>query len=305
MIAEAQVMIVVMDANSTEEDVEAIQNHLRSLGLSGHLSQGVERTVIGVVGQIFPELKERLEVMSGVREVVRISRPYKLSSREFKSQDTVIRVGDVEIGGDNEPVIMAGPCAVESEEQVLTTARAVKAAGAKVLRGGAFKPRTSPYSFRGMGVEGLKILARAREETGLPIITEVLSIKDVDVVAEYADILQIGARNMQNFNLLDEVGGTNKPVMLKRGLSATYEGLAAGLGVCPVQRQQAGHSLRKRRSHLRDLYPQYLRHKRDTRDTQGEPPPGCGGPQPRNGKVVPGRPRGRRLHSRGRPRTAD
>ena len=216
-------MIVVMDANSTEEDVEAIQNHLRSLGLSGHLSQGVERTVIGVVGQIFPELKERLEVMSGVREVVRISRPYKLSSREFKSQDTVIRVGDVEIGGDNEPVIMAGPCAVESEEQVLTTARAVKAAGAKVLRGGAFKPRTSPYSFRGMGVEGLKILARAREETGLPIITEVLSIKDVDVVAEYADILQIGARNMQNFNLLDEVGGTNKPVMLKRGLSATYE----------------------------------------------------------------------------------
>ncbi len=215
-------MIVVMDVNSTNEDVEAIQKHLQNLGLQGHLSEGMERTVIGVVGQIFPELKDELEVMSGVREVVRISRPYKLSSREFQPQDTIVNVGGVTIGG-SEPVVMAGPCAVESEEQVLTTARLVKAAGAKILRGGAFKPRTSPYSFRGMGVEGLKILAKAREETGLPIITEVLSIRDVDTVAEYADILQIGARNMQNFNLLDEVGKVNKPVMLKRGLSATYE----------------------------------------------------------------------------------
>ncbi len=221
-MSEVEPMIVVMTADSSQEEIGAIQEHLTKIGLQGHLSKGVERTVIGVVGQIYPELKDELEVMSGVMEVVRISRPYKLSSREFKPEDTIIKVGKVRIGGD-EPVVMAGPCAVESEEQVITTAIAVKAAGAKVMRGGAFKPRTSPYSFRGMGVEGLKILAKARKETGLPIITEVLATEDVDVVAEYADILQVGARNMQNFILLDRVGKTKKPVMLKRGFSATYE----------------------------------------------------------------------------------
>ena len=217
-------MIVVMNAGSTAGDLEAVQQHLSDRGLRAHLSKGVERTVIGVIGQIYPELQNELEVMGGVNEVVSISKPYKLSSREFNPQDTVVTMGSggAKVGG-GEFAVFAGPCAVESEEQVMATAREVKALGANVLRGGAFKPRTSPYSFRGMGEDGLKILATAREETGLPIITEVMSPRDVDVVYRYADVLQIGARNMQNYPLLDEVGLVDKPVMVKRGLSATYE----------------------------------------------------------------------------------
>jgi 3-deoxy-7-phosphoheptulonate synthase len=160
--------------------------------------------------------------MSGVEETIPVTKPYKLSSREFQPEDTIIKVGEVTIGGD-ELVIIAGPCAVEAEKQVLDTARAVKAAGANILRGGAFKPSTSPYHFRGLGEKGLKLLAQAREETGLPLITEVLTPDDVELVARYADILQVGARNMQNFILLDEVGKTRKPVMLKRGMSATLQ----------------------------------------------------------------------------------
>ncbi|MEE8442571.1 MAG: 3-deoxy-7-phosphoheptulonate synthase [Dehalococcoidia bacterium] len=215
-------MIVVMQMGSTEKDVEGVQNHLQRRGLQGHLSQGVERTVIGVVGQTYPELRDELEVLAGVREVVPISRPYKLTSREFETADTVIKVRDVSIGG-GDLVVFAGPCAVESEEQVLETARAVKASGAEVLRGGAYKPRSSPYSFRGMGEDALKILSSARDETGLAIITEVMAPQDVDMVCRYTDILQIGARNMQNFSLLDEVGKADKPVMLKRNFAATYE----------------------------------------------------------------------------------
>jgi len=193
-------------------------------GLKGHLSTGVERTVIGVVGVIsaVPDLREKLELMPGVEEVIRISRPFKLSSREFQRENTVIRVGEVSIGG-NGLVVMAGPCAAETREQVMSTARVAKEAGATILRGGAFKPSTSPYSFRGLGESGLKILAEAREETGLPLITEVLTPQDVELVVRYADILQVGARNMQNFTLLDEVGRADKPVMLKRGMSATIE----------------------------------------------------------------------------------
>ena len=218
----ATTMIVVMQLDSTEGEIEGVQSHLERLGLKGHLSQGAERTVIGVVGQTYPELRDELEVLPGVREVVPISRPYKLTGREFEPANTVIKVRDVTVGS-GELVVFAGPCAVESEEQVMATARAVKAAGAEILRGGAFKPRTSPYSFRGMGEDGLKILAQARDETGLPIITEVMAIPEVELVSRYADILQIGTRNMQNFSLLDEVGKVGKPVMLKRGLSATYE----------------------------------------------------------------------------------
>ena len=221
-LLEATTMIIVMQVGSTEKDIEYIQSHLEGRELSGHLSQGVERTVIGVVGQTYPELRDELELLPGVREVIPISRPYKLSSREFEPTNTVVRIGDLAIGGGG-LVVFAGPCAVESEEQVMSTARAVKAGGAQVLRGGAFKPRTSPYSFRGMGEDGLKILAQAREETGLPVITEVMAPHDVEMVARYADILQVGARNMQNFPLLDEVGRLDKPVMLKRGFAATYE----------------------------------------------------------------------------------
>ncbi len=215
-------MIVVMQRECTEEHVEGVKRHLEMRGLQGHLSQGVERTVIGVVGQTYPDLRDELELLAGVMEVVPISRPYKLASREFEPRNTVVKIGNVAVG-DGELVVFAGPCAVESEEQTMSTARAVKAAGAQVLRGGAFKPRTSPYSFRGMGEDGLKILAQARAETGLPVITEVMDTQDVELVARYADVLQIGARNMQNFNLLEEVGKAGKPVMLKRGLSATYD----------------------------------------------------------------------------------
>lgn len=215
-------MIVVMNADSGDKEIAGVISRLEEKGLQGHLSRGMERTVIGVVGQTFPELRDMLELMPGVEEVIPISKPYKLSGREFQPQDSRIKVGEVTIGG-GDLVVIAGPCAVETERQVVDTAQAVKAAGASIFRGGAFKPSTSPYHFRGLGEEGLKILAQAREETGLPIITEVLTPQDVELVARYTDMLQVGARNMQNFVLLDEVGKTRKPVLLKRGMSATIQ----------------------------------------------------------------------------------
>jgi len=215
-------MIVVMKVGSGDKEIAGVVKRIESAGLKAHVSQGVERTIIGVVGQIFPELEDMLEMLSGVDEVIRVSKPYKLSSREFHPLDTTVKVGGITIGG-KEIVVMAGPCAVESEQQLLETARAVKAAGATILRGGAFKPSTSPYHFRGLGEPGLELLAQVKKEVGLPVITEVMSSSEVELVARYADILQIGARNMQNFNLLEEVGKTGKPVMLKRGLSATVQ----------------------------------------------------------------------------------
>jgi 3-deoxy-7-phosphoheptulonate synthase len=215
-------MLVVMKKESGQKELTGVMQKITQSGLTGHVSQGVERTVIGVVGQTYPELRDLLELLPGVEEVIPISKPYKLSSREFQPEDTRIKIGDVVVGGDDLTII-AGPCAVETEEQVVATARAVKASGANILRGGAFKPSTSPYQFRGLGKLGLEILAMARQETGLPFITEVLTPQDVELVARYADILQIGARNMQNFVLLDEVGKAKKPVMLKRGMSATIQ----------------------------------------------------------------------------------
>ncbi len=216
-------MLVVMRSDAGQDEISAVLERLKAADLQGHLSTGEERTVIGAVGSVVdPEMRTAIGTMAGVDSVVPISRPYKLASREFKPEDTVIDVGGVQIGA-GEFVVMAGPCSIENEEHVVETAKVIAEAGAHILRGGAFKPRTSPYSFRGLGEEGLKHLATAREETGLPVITEVMSITDVDTVARYADILQIGARNMQNFNLLDEVGLVRKPTMLKRGLSATIE----------------------------------------------------------------------------------
>jgi len=215
-------MIVVMRLNCSEDQIKAVQERVGGLGLKSHLSKGVERTVIGVIGKTYPELKDTLEYLPGVAEVILLSKPFKLPSREFHPDDTTVKVGNVTIG-TGQMVIMAGPCAVESREQLLAAARGVKEAGAHILRGGAYKPRTSPYSFRGLGEVGLDMLAEAREETGLPIITEVMTPADVETVCRYADILQVGARNMQNFTLLDEVGKAKKPVMLKRGLSATIE----------------------------------------------------------------------------------
>ncbi|MSQ33504.1 MAG: 3-deoxy-7-phosphoheptulonate synthase [Dehalococcoidia bacterium] len=215
-------MIVVMRKGSSQKEIEAVAQHIRDAGLRASVSKGEERAVIGILGSPYPELKDALEALPGVDQVLVVSRPFKLASREFHPDDTVVKVGGVTIGG-GDVVVMAGPCSVENREQLLSTARAVKAAGATILRGGAFKPRTSPYKFRGLGEEGLKLLAEAREETGLPVVTEVMSERDVELVARYADILQLGARNMQNFVLLDELGKASKPILLKRGLSATIE----------------------------------------------------------------------------------
>ena len=215
-------MIVIMSRMSPRAEIDAVISHIEELGLGAHLIEGEERTVIGVVGRTYPELGSALEVLPGVDSVVPISKPYKLSGREVIADDTVVTVRGVAIGGGR-PVVMAGPCSVESEDQLMSTARAVRAAGAQVLRGGAYKPRTSPYQFRGMGEEGLKLLKAASDETGMPVITEVLTPADVDQVAQYADILQIGARNMQNYILLEECGRTRKPVLLKRGLSGQIQ----------------------------------------------------------------------------------
>ena len=220
---EATPMIVVMRSSATPEDLEAVMVRLREHGLTGRVTYGEERNIVGVIGaSIPPTLREEIERFSGVQEAVRITRPYKLAAREFHPQNTVVDVRGIAVGG-RDTVVIAGPCAVESEEQILTTARAVREAGATMLRGGAFKPRSSPYTFRGLGEQGLKLLALAREETGLPIVTEVMTPTDVELVARYADVLQIGARNMQNYQLLEEVGRTSMPVLLKRGLSATFE----------------------------------------------------------------------------------
>ena len=216
-------MLIVMSTDATDDEVKGVLARLKEENLEGHLSPGEERVVIGAVGVINdPDIRQAMGRMAGVDEVIAISRPFKLTGREFQSDATVIDVGGVKIG-DGNVVVMAGPCSIENEEHMVTTAKAVQASGAQILRGGAFKPRTSPYAFRGLGEEGLKHLATARDETGLPVITEVMSVPDVELVARYADILQIGTRNMQNFNLLDEVGLTRKPVMLKRGLSATVD----------------------------------------------------------------------------------
>lgn len=216
-------MIVIMRSGASQQDIEQVLGRLKEHSLNGKIIVGEERSIIGVVGASIPAtLKEELERLPGVQEATRITRPYKQASREFHPHDTIVDVRGIEVGG-RAAVVIAGPCAVESEEQILKTARAVRDAGATMLRGGAFKPRSSPYTFRGLGEQGLKLLALAREETGLPIVTEVMTPTDVELVASYADVLQIGARNMQNYQLLEEVGRSGKAVLLKRGLSATFE----------------------------------------------------------------------------------
>ncbi|MEA4923820.1 MAG: 3-deoxy-7-phosphoheptulonate synthase [Syntrophomonadaceae bacterium] len=215
-------MVVVMKKGAAPEQINAVKQRLLGAGFNVHLSEGVNRTILGAVGDRQRLEACSLEAMPGVDTVVAIMKPFKMASREFKADNTVIQVGQAKFGDGSVPVI-AGPCAVEGREQYIETAAAVRERGAELLRGGAFKPRTSPYSFQGLGEEGLKIMAEAREITGLPIVTEVMDQKSVAMVAEYVDIIQIGARNMQNFYLLKEVGKTNKPVLLKRGLSATIE----------------------------------------------------------------------------------
>jgi 3-deoxy-7-phosphoheptulonate synthase len=214
-------MVVVMKERASDAQVESVIAHLVELGMDVHRSSGASRVVLGVVGsgKVDPRL---IEMLDGVHEVLRISEPYKLASRTFKQEDTVFSVGDVRIGGD-EVIVMAGPCSAETEAQVNSTAAAVKRAGAKVLRGGAFKPRSSPYSFQGLGEEGLQLLRAAANAHNLKLISEVMDISQIDLIAKYCDIFQVGARNMQNFTLLRELGHQSKPVLLKRGLSATIE----------------------------------------------------------------------------------
>ncbi|HLS88741.1 MAG TPA: 3-deoxy-7-phosphoheptulonate synthase [Sphingobacteriaceae bacterium] len=215
-------MVVVMKPDAGEAQVNAITERLKGVGLGVHVVRGEERTIIGIIGDSRLASGINFEIAEGVERVVPIAQPFKLVSRTFRAENTVVSVGDVHFGG-GEPVIIAGPCGVESREQLLETAKAVKEAGAHMLRGGAYKPRTSPYSFQGLEEEGLRLLAEAREVTGLPVITEVVSPDTVDLVAEYSDMLQLGARNMQNFPLLKAVGRSGKPVLLKRGLSATIQ----------------------------------------------------------------------------------
>ncbi len=217
-------MIVVMKRGASKKEIEHMIERVEQLGLKAHPIYGTERTVIAAIGEKRDEHRESLESGPGVSEVVPILAPYKVASREVKPESTVVRVGSLAVGNGTIGMI-AGPCSVESFEQTVETAKAVKKAGATALRGGAFKPRTSPYSFQGLKEEGLKILAAARDETGLAVVTEVIAAADVDLVAQYADVLQIGARNMQNYRLLEAVGEAGKPVLLKRGASATMDEL--------------------------------------------------------------------------------
>jgi 3-deoxy-7-phosphoheptulonate synthase len=219
--------IIVLRPGATTKDLRYIVNKLQDKGFKANISKGTERTVIGVIGdtsKITEDESNAFASMSGVEKIHRIIQPFKLASRDFKSRDTTIRIGKNTIGGKKIHII-AGPCAVENLPTLLTIAKGVNKAGATFIRGGAFKPRTSPYSFQGLGEDGLKYLAEAREKTGMPVVTELMDPRDIDLILKYADVIQIGARNMQNFRLLQEVGSHNKPVVLKRGLSATIKDL--------------------------------------------------------------------------------
>ena len=215
-------MIIVMKHKASQEQIENVVSKIEDLGYQAHLSKGEERTIVGVIGDDRPIDPGKFESVNGVEKIIPVLKPFKLASREMHPLDTLVNVDGLTVGG-NEIVIMAGPCSVEDRDQLLETAHAVKANGATVLRGGAFKPRTSPYSFQGLGERGLQLLAQARLETGLKVVTEAMSPEQVPLVAEYADIIQLGARNMQNYELLRAAGKAGVPVLLKRGLSATIE----------------------------------------------------------------------------------
>ncbi len=217
-------MIIVMEDDATGDQIDTVSNKIREMGFRPLRNNGVNQTVIAVIGDTLKADPRDFEVEEGVHEVLRVTEPYKLVGRSFHPNDSIIKIGDVTIGGD-EVIIMAGPCSVESEDQIHSIAHAVKKTGAKILRGGAFKPRTSPYSFQGLGEEGLKYMREAADEENLLTVSEVMEIGTIDLVSKYVDILQIGARNMQNFPLLKAVGRTQKPVLLKRGMAATIEEL--------------------------------------------------------------------------------
>jgi 3-deoxy-7-phosphoheptulonate synthase len=215
-------MVIVMERHTAEEHIEKVMGELTSRGFDVHRSTGADQTVLGVVGRVDDIDPREFELMKGVQEVVRVSEPYKLSSRTFRKEKTIVRARGVAIGGE-EVVVMAGPCTIESEHQLFETARRVRRAGATILRGGAYKPRTSPYAFQGMGIDGLKLLRAAGDELDMAVVSEVMEISQIEAMLEYVDILQVGARNMQNYNLLAALGQVRKPVLLKRGMSATIQ----------------------------------------------------------------------------------
>ena len=248
-------MILVLNKDISSQEKERLRDELRAQNLIIKEMKGVEETIFGVVGQIERDIRY-FETLPGVFQVIPISKPYKLVSREMHPASSVITVGDVAVGGDR-LVVIAGPCGVEGRQRTLEIARAVRASGAVLFRGGAFKPRTSPYSFQGMGEEGLKILAEVREETGMGIVTEMTAVAQADLMMKYVDVVQIGARNMQSFELLKTVGRLNKPVLLKRGISATIEEwlMAAEYILSGGKRQ--GHPLRAGDQDVRDLHPKH------------------------------------------------
>jgi 3-deoxy-7-phosphoheptulonate synthase len=217
-------MMIIMKSSATQDQIDDVIRNIKESGLTPHLSRGVETTIIGAIGESHSIPNEKFEGLEGVETVKRITQPFKLASRQFHPQDSIFALDGFEVGG-GAIVIMAGPCSVESRAQILETAQAVRAAGANGLRGGVFKPRTSPYAFQGLGEEGLEYLAEAREQTGMPIVAEIMSQTQLDLMLKYVDILQVGARNMQNYSLLRSLGETSVPVLLKRGLSATIEEL--------------------------------------------------------------------------------
>ncbi|HNS62737.1 MAG TPA: 3-deoxy-7-phosphoheptulonate synthase, partial [Anaerolineales bacterium] len=217
-------MLIIMKPNSTPQQIEAVVNTVKAHKLTPHITHGVETTIIAAVGEFHTPSTDPFEVLDGVESVKRISQPFKLGSRQVHPENSVFPIDGFNVGG-NDIVVIAGPCAVESKSQILETAHAVREAGANALRGGVFKPRTSPYAFQGLGEEGLEYLAEAREQTGMPIVVEIMSQVQLDLMLKYVDVFQVGARNMQNFNLLRMLGETRKSVLLKRGLSATIEEL--------------------------------------------------------------------------------
>ena len=303
--------MIVMKEGATQEQIDSVVKRVESVGAAPHVSEGEVLTVIGAIGDRERIANLDLEGAAGVDRVVPIMKPYKLASSQFKhGEPTVVEVDGRRVGGGNFS-LMAGPCTVESREQLLTTAEAVKEGGASMLRGGAYKPRTSPYSFQGLGGEGLRLLAEAKEETGLPIVTELMDLRDLDAVLEVADVIQVGARNMQNYSLLAEIGRSGRAVLLKRGLAAHDRGAADGGGVRPQGGQRAGDALRARDSHVRDRDAVHARHHGDP-GAEGashlpvvvDPSHAAGQARPRAAAVAGGGRGGRgRDHRRGPPRS--
>ncbi len=293
-------MLVVMEHGATPEQVAGVVRLIEELGYQARPMPGSQRTAIGLVGNDGRVEGSRFETLPGVAQVIHVTKPYKQASREWRPENTIVTIAPgVHVGGDDITLI-AGPCSVESEEQIVAAARAVRAAGASCLRGGAFKPRSSPYSFQGLGKRGLEMLALAKRETGLAIVTEAMDDEGAELVAEYADCIQIGARNMQNYSLLRTVGRLGRPVLLKRGLAATITDLLLSAEYILSRRKRAGHPLRARRAQLRYRRAEHARPDRDSHRAQAVAPADSRRSQPRNGTSGQGHSDGARRGRRGR-----